>query len=169
MAYTIPTGAAGSDVVLHMSQLRMADLKVVVQHEMGHVATLSNLTGGDDAHDMWLKEGVADYIGWLPQTARADWDFPAARSALHGRHPPATIDEAPLSDSASGRAANRFYGLAHFAVECLVSTYGQGRAMNFVRLKLRQDDDLDDAAQQAFGTSFAAVDKGCLNWMKQHS
>jgi hypothetical protein len=168
VAYTIPTDASGSDVVLHMSQLRAADLKVVVQHEMGHVATLSNLTTGDD-NDMWLKEGVADYIGWLPQHTRQDWDFPAARDALHSSHPPKTIDEPPLKDSASDRAANRFYGLAHFAVECLAAKYGQGRAMNFVRLKLRADDDLDTAAQQAFGTSFSAVDKGCVSWMKQHS
>jgi hypothetical protein len=168
VAYTIPTAAAGSDVVLHMSELRTADVKVVVQHEMGHVATLSDLTTGND-NDMWLKEGVADYIGWLPQHARQDWDFPAAREALHSNHPPTTIAAAPLKDSASDRAANRFYGLAHFAVECMAAEYGQGRAMNFVRLKLRADDDLDTAARQALGTPFRTVDKGCLSWMKEHS
>jgi hypothetical protein len=139
-----------------------------VQHEMGHVATLSNLTTGDD-DDMWLKEGVADYIGWLPQHVHQDWDFPAARSALHGGRSPRTIAEPPLTDSSSDRSANRFYGLAHFAVECLVAKYGQDRAMNFVRLKLRADDDLDTASREALGTSFSTVDKGCLSWMKQHS
>lgn len=168
VAFTVPTAAAGSDVVLHMSQLRASDLKVVVQHEMGHVATLSNLTTGD-ANDMWLKEGVADYIGWLPQHTHQDWDFPAARSALHGSHPPKSIVEAPLAPSSSDETANRFYGLAHFAVECMAAKYGEGRAMNFVRLRLREADDLDTAAQQAFGTSFSTVDKGCVSWMKQHS
>jgi hypothetical protein len=168
VAFTIPTGASGSDVVLHMSQLRTADLKVIVQHEMGHVATLSNLTTGEES-DMWLKEGVADYIGWLPQHTRQDWDFPAARSALHGGRSPKSIVETPLKPSASDEAANRFYGLAHFAVECLVSRYGEGRAMDFVRLRLRADDDLDTAARQAFGAPFGTVDKGCVTWMKQHS
>jgi hypothetical protein len=42
--------------------------------------------------------------------------------------------------------------------------------MDFVRLKLRNDNNsLDDAARGAFGTSFKIVDKGCLNWMKQHA
>jgi hypothetical protein len=135
---------------------------------MGHVATLSNLTTGDE-NDMWLKEGVADYIGWLPQHARQDWDFSSARSALHSGRPPKTIAEPPLPPSASDRTANRFYGLAHFAVECLVAEYGEARAMNFVRLRLREDRELDSAAQEAFGTSFSSVDKGCLSWMKQHS
>jgi hypothetical protein len=170
VAYTIPTGAAGSDVVLHMPKLDgdREELKVVLQHEMGHVATLSNLTSGDDA-DLWLMEGVADYIGWLPQRTRQDWNFPAVRDALHGSHPPKSIVESPLKNDASDRAVARFYGLGHFAVECLATKYGEARTMNFVRLKLREDDDLDEAAQQAFGTSFKTVDKGCVTWMKQHS
>ena len=45
VAYTIPLNDAGSDVVLHMSDLTddAQELKVVVQHELAHVATLSNL------------------------------------------------------------------------------------------------------------------------------
>jgi hypothetical protein len=170
VAYTIPTGAAGSDVVLHMPKLEddRQELKVVLQHEMGHVATLSNLHTGDDA-DLWLMEGVADYIGWLPQHTHQDWNFPAVRDALHGSHPPKSMVESPLKDDASDGAVARFYGLGHFAVECLVAKYGEARAMNFVRLKLREVNDLDGAAQQAFGTSFKTVDKGCVTWMKEHS
>jgi hypothetical protein len=171
VAYTIPTGSVSSDVVLHMPKLQgdRAELKVVLQHEMGHVATLSNLTSGDDA-DLWLMEGVADYIGWLPQHTRQDWNFPAVQDALHGSHPPKSIVESPLKNDASDRAVARFYGLGHFAVECLASKYGEAKTMNFVRLKLRvEDNDLDDASQQAFGLPFKTVDKACVTWMKQHS
>jgi hypothetical protein len=170
VAYTIPTGSAGSDVVLHMPKLQgdREELKVVLQHEMGHVATLSNLTSADNA-DLWLMEGVADYIGWLPQHTRQDWNFSAVRDALHGSHPPKSIVESALKNDASDRAVARFYGLGHFAVECLATKYGEAKAMNFVRLKLREDDDLDEAAQTAFGTPFKTVDKGCVTWMKQHS
>jgi hypothetical protein len=171
VAYTIPTGSVTSDVVLHMPKLQgdHEELKVVLQHEMGHVATLSNLSSGDDA-DLWLMEGVADYIGWLPQHTRQDWNFSAVRDALHGSHPPKSIVESPLKNDAGDRAVARFYGLGHFAVECLASKYGEAKAMNFVRLKLRtEDNDLDQAARVAFGTSFKTVDNGCLSWMKQHS
>jgi hypothetical protein len=170
VAYTIPTGSAGSDVVLHMPKLAgdREELKVVLQHEMGHVATLSNLTSADNA-DLWLMEGVADYIGWLPQHTRQDWNYPDVRDALHGSHPPKSIVETALKNDASDRAVARFYGLGHFAVECLATKYGEAKAMNFVRLKLREDDDLDEAAQTAFGVPFKTVDKGCVTWMKQHS
>jgi hypothetical protein len=171
VAYTIATGSVTSDVVLHMSQLvgDRQQLKIVLQHEMGHVATISNIRDSDEADD-WLIEGVADYIGWLPQHTRQDWNFSAARDALHGSHPPKSIVESPLKDTASDRTVARFYGLGHFAVECLATKYGETKAMDFVRLKLRDEsNDLDDAAQQAFGTPFKTVDKGCVSWMKQHS
>ena len=165
VAYTIPTDVRQRRRAAHVPAAATPDLKVIVQHEMGHVATLSNLTTSEDS-DMWLKEGVADYIGWLPSTPAQDWDFPAARSALRGGRPPKTIVEAPLKPTAPRTAANRFYGLAHFAVECLVSQVRRGPGDDFVRLKLRADDDLDTAARQAFGTPFSTVDKGCLSWMQ---
>jgi hypothetical protein len=170
VAYTIPTGSVSSDVVLHMPKLQgdRAELKVVLQHEMGHVATLSNLASGDDA-DLWLMEGVADYIGWLPQHTRDDWNFSAVRDALHGSHPPRSIVESPLKNDASDHAVARFYGLGHFAVECLATKYGEAAMMNFVRLKLRAQKDIDDSSRTAFGTPFKTVDKGCITWMKQHS
>jgi hypothetical protein len=170
VAYTIPTGSAGSDVVLHMPKLKddRAELKVVLQHEMAHVATLSNLTSTDDP-DLWLMEGVADYIGWLPQHTRQDWNFPDVRDALHGSKPPRSMVESQLKDDASDRAVARFYGLGHFAVECLATKYGEARTMNFVRLKLRVQEDIDDASRIAFGAPFKTVDKGCMTWMKQHS
>jgi hypothetical protein len=171
VAYTIPTGSVTSDVVLHMPKLQgdRQELKVVLQHEMGHVATLSGLTSTDN-DDLWLMEGVADYIGWLPQRTRQDWNFPAVRDALHGGRPPRSIVESTLKNDASDRAVARFYGLGHFAVECLAARYGEAKTMTFVKLKLRdEDNDLDDAARGAFGTSFKTVDKGCVTWMKQHS
>jgi hypothetical protein len=170
VAYTIPTGSVSSDVVLHMPKLRgdREELKVVLQHEMGHVATLSHLSSTDD-HDLWLMEGVADYIGWLPGHTRQDWNFPAVRDALHGSHPPKSMVESPLKDDASDRTVARFYGLGHFAVDCLASKYGEARTMNFVRLKLREQYDFDDASRTAFGVSFKTVDKGCITWMKEHS
>jgi hypothetical protein len=170
VAYTIPTGSVSSDVVLHMPKLEgdRAELKVVLQHEMGHVATLSNLTSTDDV-DLWLMEGVADYIGWLPQHTRQDWNFPDVRDALHGSKPPKSMVERPLKDDASDRTVARFYGLGHFAVECLATQYGEVKTMNFVRLKLRAQEDIDDASRTAFGAPFKTVDKGCVTWMKQHS
>jgi len=170
VAYTVSLNDAGSDVVLKMSQLAgdAQELKVVIQHEMAHVATLSNLTTSDQ-HDEWLMEGVADYIGWLPQHTRSDWNFPAIRVAFNGSHPPKSMVRAELPDNASARAVATYYGTGHFAVECLVTKYGEAKAMTFVRLKLRLGDSLDTAAAGAFGTRFAPVDKTCVAWMRQNA
>jgi hypothetical protein len=166
VGYTIPLNDAGSDVLLHMSELDFPEeLRVTIQHEMVHVATLSNLTYVDDQYT-WLLEGVAEYAGWLPKRARSDWTYPAVRSAVRGSHPPRSIVVDALDPGAGQRAVDVFYGLTHFAVECLVTKYGERKTMEFVRRALRLGEQPDVAAQGAFGVHFDKVDKGCVAWIR---
>lgn len=169
----VPLGEAESDVVLRMSLLTdPVELARTLQHEMGHVATV----GGAKQEgrflyqtNQWLSEGVAEYIEWLPKGATASDRRSSVRLAEHGRHPPATIAAAPLTDDASDRAVDAFYGLGHFAVDCLVRTYGEAKAFVFVRSRLREGLDLDVSARLAFGQPFAAVDRGCVAWTRAHA
>jgi hypothetical protein len=169
----IPLGEAESDVVLRMSMLQdPGELARTLQHEMGHVATV----GGARQEgrylyqtNQWLSEGVAEYVEWQPKGATASDRRSSVRIAEHGTRPPTTIAAAPLADDASDRTVDAFYGLGHFAVDCLVRTYGEKEAFTFVRSRLRDGLDLDVSSRLAFGRPFATVDRGCVAWTRAHA
>jgi hypothetical protein len=169
----IPLGEVESDVVLRMGMLRdPAELARTLQHEMGHVATVGGARQ-DGRYlyqtNQWLSEGVAEYIEWQPKGAAASDRRSSVRIAEHGKRPPATIAAAPLADDASDRSVDAFYGLGHFAVDCLARTYGEKQAFVFVRSRLREGLDLDASSRLAFGRPFATVDSGCVAWTRAHA
>ncbi|MGX6602745.1 hypothetical protein ACWKSP_11485 [Micromonosporaceae bacterium Da 78-11] len=167
VGYTIPLNDAGSDVLLNVNELDFQEeLEVTIQHELAHVATLSNLTYVDQQYT-WLIEGVAEYAGWLPKRARQDWTYPAVRAAFRGSHPPKSMVVQALDRDAGQHAVDTFYGLNHFAVECMVVKYGERETMDFVRRALRLHEQPDVAATGAFGTHFDKVDKACVSWIRK--
>lgn len=68
---------------------------------------------------------------------------------------------------ASERAGDAFYGLSHFAVDCLAQKYGQDRMFRFVRLVLVRDEPYGVAALDAFGVSFHKIDEACVAWIRK--
>jgi hypothetical protein len=143
-----PLGPAGGDAVVDLDRIRgPAALRSVIQHELGHVATIGGVAPSPG--DMWLVEGLAEYIAARPAAA-----FPR----------PSSIVLPPLRD---GRGVATFYAAAHAAVQCLVTTYGEGRAMEFTRLRLRLGYSLDTAARSVFGQPFATVDHSCTRWISR--
>ena len=169
VAYTIPLNEAESDVVLQTSQL-LGDSKLMattIQHELGHVVTLGAVHGGSsDDKNLWLIEGVAEYIGWSPSPATASWRRQSVREAVHGAHPPKSIATKPLADNAGARAGDTFYGLGHFAVDCMATKFGQRKMFEFVKLTLREGYGYEQASQEAYGKPFSSVDKACVSWIK---
>jgi hypothetical protein len=169
----VPLGQVESDVVLRMSMLTdPVELARTLRHEMGHVATVGGARQDGQylyQQNQWLSEGVAEYIEWLPKGATASYRRDSVRIAEHGRHPPRTIAAAPLAESATDRSVDAFYGLGHFAVDCLVRTYGERAAFVFVRARLRDGQELDAASRRAFGRPFAVVDQGCVAWTRAHA
>jgi hypothetical protein len=123
---------------------------------MAHVATISGVPTRHE--DMWLIEGVAEYIGMQPRRANDTY----SKSALRR---PARLNAAPLRDGAGEKEVSAFYAQGHFAVDCLVTNFGEPRAMEFVRLRLRLANSLDTASRSVFGTPFASVDKTCVDWI----
>jgi hypothetical protein len=155
VGYMQPLGPAGADVVINPSRLpTRAALREVIQHELGHVATISGVTTRRE--DMWLVEGVAEYIGMQPRRAADTY----SRNALRK---PTRLNPPPLRDGASAKEVAAFYAAGHFAVDCLVTQFGEPRAMEFVRQRLRLGESLDDAARSAFGRPFGAVGKTCVD------
>ncbi|MEU4239373.1 hypothetical protein [Actinoplanes sp. NPDC026619] len=157
VGYMQPLGEAGADVVINPSKLTTtAALREVIQHEFGHVATIGGVTSRHE--DMWLVEGVAEYIGAQPKRAFDTYN----RRSLQK---PTRLAAHPLRDGASEKEVAAFYAQGHFAVDCLVTAFGEPRAMEFVRLRLRLRYALDDASRSVFGTDFRHVTTTCVNWM----
>jgi hypothetical protein len=171
VAYAVPLNDAGTDVVLRMTKLQGDSelLATTIQHELGHVVTLGGIGVRDFDEDQWLTEGIAEYIGWAPKHATASWRRASVRNAFRGAKRPRTIASKPLSDDASDAASDRFYGLGHFAADCMAQQYGERALFEFVRLTLRADNTYDQASRDAFGKPFATVDKGCLVWIKNQA
>lgn len=116
--------------------------------------------------DMWMSEGIAEYIGWYPKSATSSWRRSSVRAVLHGSKRPKSIAARALADDAGPDASDAFYGMGHFAADCMARKYGQGALFDFVRLYLRENRDLDPASRQAFGQSFATIDKACMAWIR---
>ncbi|MET0415178.1 MAG: hypothetical protein ABW022_04045, partial [Actinoplanes sp.] len=133
-------------------------LREVIQHEMGHVVTVS----GVEPPDHWLVEGIAEYIGMQPRSAPETY----SRLVLQNMRPPFAMVPKALGAAASDEKAAEFYALSHYAVECMARKYGETAMLAFVRLRLREDQSRDDAARAAFDRPFAAVEKTCSTWIR---
>jgi hypothetical protein len=170
VGYAAPLNEAGMDVVLHMNDLKSEPrlLQTTIQHELGHVVTLGAAHRKDwSAGDMWLKEGVAEYIGWYPQSATASWRRESVRDLVNGSNPPKSIAANALKSDARIEEGDAFYGLGHFAADCMAKKYGQRALFTFVRLYLREEKDLDPASREAFGQPFKTVDRTCMAWIRE--
>lgn len=162
----VPISQYGYDVVLRVHSLDSAEeTRVTLQHEFGHVITL---TGSETFHrrNRWLSEGIAEYIGWSPKHAADSYRKPSVAWAI-GRRKPTSMIPADPGPKASARAGDAYYGLSHFAVDCMAQKYGQPNMIRFVRLVLLRDESYDAAARDAFHQPFATVDQACAAWIRQ--
>ena len=166
VGYAVPLDSAGSDVVLRAGKLigDPRQLAVTVQHELGHVATLAGAATTDTGNG-WLTEGIAEYIGAYPRPAKATPSRYGMRRAFRGGAP-RTIVARPLSGTSSARAVDTFYGLGHFAADCMAQRYGERKLLTFVGLVLRHGVPYDQASRRAYGQPFAGVDRACLTWIR---
>jgi hypothetical protein len=162
IGYARPVNLAGTEVVLKIQDLRGDAVLKTLRHELGHVVTLS---GSDqrysaiyDVHE-WLVEGVAEYVAFAPRPATAN---PRHRLVRDTRRLPATLAVAPLTEKATSEEVNRFYGLGHHAVACLVERFGERRFFDFFRRVLREEASYREASQAAFGRPWPDADKSCV-------
>jgi hypothetical protein len=161
VGYMQPLAGGAADVVINPGRIHgRTALREVLQHEMGHVATIGGVRPATG--DMWLVEGVAEYIAAQPRTAGSTYSRIAVRR-------PTSLVHRPLRDGAGRPEVSAFYALGHYAVECLATKFGEPRAMEFVRLRLRLGNSLDTAARSVFGTPFATVDRTCVDWIRQQT
>jgi len=161
----MPISRSGYDVVLRVRELKSpVELQVTLQHEFGHVITLAG-SETFDVDNQWLSEGVAEYIGWSPRHAAQSYRRPGVEWAIARKRPTSMVPAAPGA-KASLREGDAYYGLSHFAVDCMAQKYGQANMFRFVRLVLVGGEEWDAAAKEAYHQPFAKVDQFCAGWIR---
>jgi hypothetical protein len=165
---SVPINQYGFDVVLRVRSLHtVTETQVTLQHEFGHVITLYGAQGSR-ARDNWLAEGVAEYIGWSPRPAAGSMRRSSVRWQIARKRPATMIPKDPGAN-ASVRAGDAYYGLSHFAVDCMATVYGRDKMFRVVREVLVHSETYDVAAHDAYGIGFAKVDKTCTGWIRSHA
>ncbi|MFC7529407.1 hypothetical protein [Actinoplanes sp. GCM10030250] len=167
IGYAVPLNTVGTDVVLRISKvLEEQDVSVIVQHELGHVATLAGITNRDTDDDQWLVEGLAEYIGAHPKKPQNTYNRYVLAEAFGERGAPKTIAVPSLTNKSDDLTVNTLYAMGHYASACMATKFGEPRLMKFADLILRQGKKPDEASRAAYGKPFKTVDKGCLSWIK---
>jgi hypothetical protein len=170
--YAIGINGVQSEVVIQAATAGTgSDLRNLLQHEMGHVATLSGSDAGNAQSAAGfgveeISEGIAEYIAYWPKRARDSGRVAAVRRLENGPHRPRTIG-AWGGHWASAKEADGYYGFAHFVMDCLAQTYGESKMIEFVKQVARDGKKQQDVAPAVFGKSFDAVDQGCLTWIRR--
>ena len=144
--------------------------RVVITHELTHVATRSSTTR---PVPIWLSEGMADYVGYsgldLPRTRVASELLTLVRQ---GKGPKALPTAADF-DPTRARIAP-FYSASWLAVSRLVDLYGQAKVMSFYRAVaggLTVDEPVpfnpDIVAVQAFPRTFGVTEAQFVDgWLR---
>lgn len=166
--------AQGDRVVINptaFTALQPNGRRVVITHELTHVATRSSTTR---QVPIWLSEGMADYVGYT------GLDLPRARVARElltlvrqGKGPKALPTAADFDPARTKIAPT--YTASWLAVSRLVDTYGQAKVVSFYRAVaggLTVDKavqfDPDAVAVQAFPSSFGVTQTRFVDAWKRY-
>ncbi|GAA4944280.1 hypothetical protein [Actinoplanes utahensis] len=169
VAYHFSLNSTGGDIVLKASELMPEEDRVVaqvIQHEFAHAVTLVAQVNDDKVDDLWLVEGIAEYIGYLPAKPQNSYSREVLRYVRSQRGPLKTIRVAPLTDESDDIDSAALYATGHFAAGCMAAKYGEPKMLDFADRVLQYGEELDSASRAVFGKPFPAVDKECVAWIK---
>ncbi len=168
LGYAMPLGRT-YQAVLHVDRWKASGmpLEELLRHELGHVVTLSDGVYGTAGGEQWLHEGIAEYIAHKGTPWSQTGHAPSVRRWIkkHGWNGPMSL---PFYDSkkSSQEVTDIVYGGGELMFRCLVSTYGEAKAVKFFDVAERQDEGVRDASSKVFGKDWDAVDRGCAGYVR---
>jgi hypothetical protein len=171
----MPLPGSGADVVLRIDQIGQDRtwLPLTVRTQLGKVVAMGQrldpATGYTAGSTGWLADGVANWIGWSPGPARTGPWASDARTLIHGPHPPKSIVQPPLVSGASATKVRQQYGFGQYAVDCLITTYGEPPFLAFAKGVLQEQLGAEIASTRAFHKPFSQVDQGCMTWIREQA
>lgn len=140
-------------------------LAMVIQHEMGHVATLYNDPQASDPDT--FAEGIAEYIAY---TGHASWDdYRLADTREYLREGKWSgqcylTKEISSSDGLTGSAA---YGIGYLTIKYLVAKYGKSAMLDFWGGVERDGLTPQDAATIYLRSTWTKVNTACASYIRQ--
>jgi hypothetical protein len=140
-------------------------LAMVIQHEMGHVATLYNDPQASDPDS--FAEGIAEYIAY---TGHASWDdYRLADTREYLREGKWSgqcylTKEIASSDGLTGSAA---YGIGYLTIKYLVAKYGKSTMLDFWGGVERDGLTPKDAATTYLHTAWTKVNAACASYIRE--
>ncbi|MEU4622389.1 hypothetical protein AB0G04_20780 [Actinoplanes sp. NPDC023801] len=169
VGYHIALNQTGSDIILKASEVLDSNrqLGLTVQHEMAHAVTLVPSTNQDPQKDLWLIEGIAEYIGSTAEQPQRTESRYALQNWTRKHGEIKSIVRPELTGKSDDLTVGALYATGHYAVGCMADRYGQARLLDFVKRVLQRGEELDPASRAAFGKPFTTVDKTCVTWIKQ--
>jgi hypothetical protein len=140
-------------------------LEMVIQHEMGHVATLYN-DSQNSGYDSFI-EGIAEYVAY---TGHATWDdYRLADTREYVREGKWSgqcylTKEISSSDGLTGSAA---YGIGYLTIKYLVGKYGKAAMLAFWGGVERDGLSVADGAKVYLGSTWTKVNAACASYIRQ--
>ena len=125
--------AQGDRVVINpkaFTALQRIGRRVVISHELTHVAARSSTTG---PVPIWLTEGMADYVGYSGLDLSRERVASELLTLVRARKGPTALPADRDFDPSRTKIATSYSG-AWLAVSRLVDLYGQARVVAFYRI-----------------------------------
>jgi len=154
-----------NEVVINASVVSAADTRELLIHELAHVATLAGERDGLRGSTWWLVEGVADYAMMLDRPLYDYAGIPAVRSFLRQSWDGDPAVDHPSVNATSEEAAAR-YGIAFLTVWRMADVYGHEAMLDFFGRVVHDGASLEDAAQAAYGESWATIRDDCERFIR---
>jgi len=139
-------------------------LQAVIQHEMGHVATLYGADGDLDSDS--LTEGVAEYIAYAKHPQWGAFRIRDVGKYVHAGDWSGNCYLTNEIDSSDGLEASAAYGIGYLMIRRLVARFGLDRMLDFWGRVERDGGSLDASARAALGASWASADADCAAYVR---
>jgi hypothetical protein len=167
--WAVPVDAINTEVVVQNRYeggdlVRQSDLRTLLVHELTHVTSLAGVRVTEASH-WWLVEGIAEYATMIGQPVRDFDKLPAVRSFVRKGWDGDPAVDPPDEDTSNLEAAAR-YGIAFLAVRRLADRFGEERMITFFGKVVRDDESLDRAAEETFGTDWDSVRADCAKFVR---
>jgi hypothetical protein len=156
------------EVVLNMDRVTKSrmSLREVMQHEMGHVATLTGNTLDQTLLNLdWSVEGIAEYIAYRGQPLSAYPRLATVRKWIRTHGWRGTVSLA-IYDENDLTKINAHYGESFLVVRCLADRYGEAKLLRFFKIMSADHKTSSDASLAVFGKDWGTVDRGCVSFVR---
>ncbi len=127
LAYAIHISRLDMQIVVDAGHVGPDRIQLVLQHELGHVVTLTDAKPRVDLfnEDAWLAEGIAEYIAWADRSPTTYYRLDDVRRHLRAGWNGQIRQLVPQYDTP---AASAVYGISYLALRYLADHYGEAVA-----------------------------------------